>query len=122
MKRYVGRRDAQGRLRVNVETLSEGREATRFASYALPPRLDLFNHSPDGFEIGYSGSGPAQLSLAILADHLGDDELAVRLHQEFKRHTIATYDRDFGFNITSEEVAGIIRAISEPHDPGSGDR
>lgn len=36
----------------------------------LPPRLDLFNHSPSGFSWGYSGSGPAQLALAILAHHL----------------------------------------------------
>jgi len=35
----------------------------------LNPRNDLMNHSPDGFEYGYGGSGPAQLALAILADH-----------------------------------------------------
>lgn len=33
---------------------------------SLNPRLDLFNHSPTGFEWGYGGSGPAQLALAIL--------------------------------------------------------
>lgn len=27
-------------------------------------------HSPDGFEMGYAGSGPADLALAILCDHL----------------------------------------------------
>jgi len=31
--------------------------------WPLPPRLDLFNHSPGGFEWGYSGSGPAQYLL-----------------------------------------------------------
>jgi len=35
----------------------------------LNPRSDLMNHSPDGFNWGYGGSGPAQLALAILADH-----------------------------------------------------
>ena len=35
----------------------------------LGPRLDLFNHSPTGFEWGYFGSGPAQLALAIVAHH-----------------------------------------------------
>ena len=35
----------------------------------LSPRNDLFNHSPSGFEWGYPGSGPAQLALALLADH-----------------------------------------------------
>lgn len=29
------------------------------------------NHSPDGFNFGYEGSGPAQLALAILLDFSG---------------------------------------------------
>src|SRR6267378_1793164 len=56
---------------------------------ALKPRLDLWSHSPTGFEWGYGGSGPAQLALALLADHLGDDNEAVSLHQEFKRIVVA---------------------------------
>ena len=55
----------------------------------LKPRLDLWNHSPSGYEWGYSGSGPAQLALAILADHLNDDDEAVALYQEFKRLVVA---------------------------------
>ena len=55
----------------------------------LRPRLDLYNHSPTGFEWGYGGSGPAQLALALLADTLGDGERAVRLHQFFKRRVVA---------------------------------
>lgn len=53
-------------------------------------RLDLWNHSPTGFEWGYGGSGPAQTALAILADYLeNDDDRAVRLHQKFKWDVIA---------------------------------
>lgn len=37
----------------------------------LDPKLKLVNHSPTGFSWGYGGSGPAQLALAILADHFG---------------------------------------------------
>lgn len=55
----------------------------------INPRLDLFNHSPTGFEWGYGGSGPAQTALAILADYLKDDDRAVRLHQKFKWDFIA---------------------------------
>jgi hypothetical protein len=33
--------------------------------------LKVRNHSPDGFEFGYGGSGPAQLALAILLDFIG---------------------------------------------------
>lgn len=50
----------------------------------LPLRLDLRNHSPTGFSWGYNGSGPAQLALAILADHLGSDAAALSLYQGFK--------------------------------------
>jgi hypothetical protein len=54
----------------------------------LPLRLDLWNHSPTGFEFGYGGSGPAQLALAVLADCCGD-ETAVAYHQAFKWAVIA---------------------------------
>lgn len=50
----------------------------------LPLRLDLANHSPDGFQWGYAGSGPAQLALALVADATGDDQLALRTYQRFK--------------------------------------
>lgn len=46
--------------------------------------LKVWNHSPTGFEFGYGGSGPAQLALAILLDFTNDNELSVKLHQNFK--------------------------------------
>ena len=49
----------------------------------LEPRYDLANHSPDGFEWGYPGSGPAQLALAMLADAT-DADTAQRHYQQFK--------------------------------------
>lgn len=55
----------------------------------LDPRTDLWNHSPDGFNWGYGGSGPAQLALAILADATHSDETAVQLHQDYKWEVIA---------------------------------
>lgn len=48
----------------------------------LDPRFDILNHSPTGFEWGYGGSGPSQLSLAILA-HATDDETAERYYHTF---------------------------------------
>jgi hypothetical protein len=59
----------------------------------LDLRLDLWSHSPTGFEWGYEGSGPAQTALAILADFTEDDEVASRLHQQYKRDVIAGLDR-----------------------------
>lgn len=76
MKRYEGRRRFFP-TRVTVD----GRK--------LNPRLDLRCHSPAEFEWGYGGSGPAQLALAILADHLGNDEEALNLYQRFKWAVIA---------------------------------
>lgn len=57
--------------------------------YPLSLRLDLINHSSTGFQWGYGGSGPAQTALAILADALGDDARALRLHQRFKDAKVA---------------------------------
>ena len=56
---------------------------------ALDPRFDLWNHSPTGFEWGYAGSGPAQLALALLADHLADDQEALEFYQRhiFSKHS-----------------------------------
>ena len=55
------------------------------------PSQKLFNHSPDGFQWGYGGSGPAQLALALLLDVTDDPELSVRLHQTFKRHFVVAW-------------------------------
>jgi hypothetical protein len=66
----------------------------------IDPRHDLRNHSPDGFEWGYGGSGPAQLALAILAHHLRasgrpePDRLALACHQDFKWDKVADRDRE----------------------------
>jgi len=55
------------------------------------PSQKLYNHSPEGFQWGYGGSGPAQLALALLLDVTGDGELSVALHQHFKRDFVATW-------------------------------
>jgi len=55
------------------------------------PSQKLYNHSPDGFQWGYGGSGPAQLALALLLDVTGDGKLSVQLHQHFKRDFVATW-------------------------------
>lgn len=61
-------------------------DGTRFCP--LPPRLDLRNHSPSGFDWGGAGSGCAQLALAILAD-AADRTVAEELYQTFKNGVIA---------------------------------
>ena len=51
--------------------------------------LKVFNHSPDGFNWGYGGSGPSQLALAICLGVMLRDE-AVNNYGAFKRAYIAT--------------------------------
>jgi hypothetical protein len=69
----------------------------------LDPRLDLWNHSPTGFEWGYVGSGPAQLALALLADLLGNDQEAVNFHQGFKCSVVARLPYN-GWTLTEEQI------------------
>jgi Family of unknown function (DUF6166) len=75
----------------------------------LDPRYDLWNHSPDGFEWGYAGSGPAQLALAIVACAGADEHWAVALHQKFKRDFVVKLNR-FCWNLTLAEVRAWIVA------------
>jgi hypothetical protein len=79
----------------------------------LPLRLDLFNHSPTGFGWGYQGSGPAQLALALLADALGDDDLAVRLHQAFKFKVVACWPEGERWWITADQIAAVVKLIEQ---------
>lgn len=58
------------------------------------PSLKVANHSPDGFNWGYGGSGPAQLALAILLKFT-DEHTAVRLYQRFKFDIISGLTHDF---------------------------
>ena len=53
------------------------------------PSQNIWNHSPDGFNWGYGGSGPSQLALAILLDHFGDTDLARKYYQDFKWNVIS---------------------------------
>jgi hypothetical protein len=67
------------------------------------PSQELFNHSPDGFEWGYNGSGPAQLALALLFDVSGDPGSSVAYHQEFKRRFVSGWSEEW--SISSTEIS-----------------
>ena len=97
MKRYEGRREGYA----VIVTVDERR---------LNPRLDLWNHSPTGFEWGYCGSGPAQLALAILADHCGNDKQAFNFHHRFKWAVVAELPRR-SWKLTSDEIDQVLRSL-----------
>ena len=109
-KQYRIRRDEEGVFcRVN-------------ATYHSAPLKHIVFHSPDGFEISYAGSGPADLALSILADWLeesnddvmafvyGNEKKKIRsfgLHQKFKEDFIASMPKlkiDGSITIRSEEI------------------
>ena len=99
MKRYEGRRQGYA-----VSVTVDGRR--------LNPRFDLWNHSPTGFNWGYGGSGPAQLALAILADHCQDDERALNFYQRYKWAVVAELPHR-EWIITSEDIERILQLLVE---------
>ena len=103
MKRYEGRRKGH-----DAEVTVDGRP--------LNPRFDLWGHSPSGFEWGYCGSGPAQLALAILADHLGNDEQVLDFYHRFKWGVIAELPKR-GWTLTSDQVEESLQSLKSSSPP-----
>ncbi|MEJ0091329.1 MAG: DUF6166 domain-containing protein [Limisphaerales bacterium] len=102
MKTYTGRR------RFSATKVTVDGRSLRF-------RRDLRCHSPAEFEWSYGGSGPAQLALAILADHLGNDEEALNLHQRFKWAVIVGLPRHY-WTLTGQQIDEALQKLrkSEP--------
>jgi len=96
MKTYVG-----GRSLAGAEVTVDGKP--------LDPRFDLKRLSPTGFEWTYEGHGPAQLALALLADHLGDDTRALQLYEPFMRAVVAELDNSW--ELTSAEIDVVLNGI-----------
>ncbi|HTW51942.1 MAG TPA: DUF6166 domain-containing protein [Stellaceae bacterium] len=96
MKTYIGGRSLAG-AQVTVD------------SEPLNPRFDLKRLSPTGFEWTYEGNGPAQLALALLADHLGDDGKALRLYEPFMRTVVA--DLDNSWELTSADIDAALAGL-----------
>ena len=58
----------------------------------------VWNHSPDGFEWGYGGSGPAQLALAVVLEIKGE----AKDYQQFKWDVIAKQPQGQPFEVEFE--------------------
>ncbi|HEX5399056.1 MAG TPA: DUF6166 domain-containing protein [Verrucomicrobiae bacterium] len=106
MKFYEGRREGHA-----VIVTVNGRP--------LNPRLDLYNHSPTGFEWGYGGSGPAQLALAILANHFGDGSRALAIYQSFKFSVVAGLPKRH-WKLTSRDIDRALERIRCENENGGG--
>ena len=62
-------------------------------SHQTHPLRHVVRHSPDGFQWGYGGSGPADLALSILHDCFLNTVLIEKHYQTFKREFIEPVDR-----------------------------
>jgi hypothetical protein len=107
-RRYVARREALTRAEMSERGRDDDEMHARpwpagVHAYAVEPDgterqlPHAVRHSPDGFEYGYGGSGPADLARAILIDFFAADEapdLIPASYQEFKWRFIARADRE----------------------------
>ncbi len=96
MKVYEGKRTIDG-LVVTVD------------GKRLDERYDVKRFTRFGFEWTYEGDSPRQLALAILVDHLGDNQRALRLTEKFMAEVIANLDQDW--RLTTDEVAAVVRKL-----------
>ncbi|MDH3240690.1 MAG: DUF6166 domain-containing protein [Alphaproteobacteria bacterium] len=95
-KKYTGSRSMDG-----IEVLVDGRR--------LDERYDLKKFTSGGFEWTYEGAEPRQLALALLADHLGDDQAALRLCQPFMRAVVANLENDW--ELTGQEIDEALKRL-----------
>lgn len=95
---YIGRRFpppvAGARGMTEVVVLQAGKER---------PLTHHVHHSPDGYEWGFEGSGPAELARDLLWDHL-DCEPPPALYQLFKSQIVVAL-RYEGWEITTAQLS-----------------
>ena len=78
--------------------------------------LDLVNHSPTGFEWGYTGSGPAQLACGLLLDYYDDTQVAREHYITFRNHVISQLECDGPaacWHLTGEEIDAAMATITD---------
>ncbi|MGB7101954.1 MAG: DUF6166 domain-containing protein [Xanthobacteraceae bacterium] len=96
MKIYQGKRTMDG-LVVTVD----GEE--------LPEHYEVKQFTKRGFEWTYEGTSPQQLALAILFDHLGDNERAIALSGPYMKDVIANLDNDW--RLTGNEIDAYLSGV-----------
>ena len=94
MATFEGKRTIDGLVvTVDGRPLDEHYDVKRFTTY--------------GFEWTYEGDSPQQLALAILFDHLGDKDRAIRLSEPFMKRIVANLDNDW--TLGSDEIDAFVR-------------
>ena len=93
MKIFRGRKTPVGCI---VELDNEG----YVTLLSLEKSLQVVDHSPDGFQWGYTGLGPAQLAAVILYEITGDPEITHTYYQLFKFDTVSNGTQTFEISET----------------------
>lgn len=70
----------------------------------------LRNHSPDGPNWGYGGSGPAQLALALVYAVYKDRDVAERVYQRFKFSVIGAIRADH-WELDEHDIRAVVEAL-----------
>lgn len=78
----------------------------------LDPRTDLLELSRNGFEWSYEGPEPAQLALALLADHWGDDDRAKAACEAFMRQVVANFGNEW--EMTGADIDAALEEMPAP--------
>ena len=68
-----------------------GPVVVRIRNGVQKPLRHLVHHSPDGFNWGYGGSGPADLARSIIADVTGDENPHPAIYQPFKWEFVSSW-------------------------------
>jgi Family of unknown function (DUF6166) len=93
---YEGKRTIDGLVvTVDGNRLDEHYDVKRFTNF--------------GFEWSYEGASPQQLALALLVEHLGDEQRAVKLAEAFTKRVVANLDNDW--RLTSDEIDAALKDI-----------
>ena len=109
MKKYRGTLNARG-IGGQVIMVDEDGVGTRTKCTYSKRLPHIVRHSPDGFNWGYSGSGPADTALSILTDCVGRD-VANAFYQKFKSEFVASWGDSF--EITAKEIKDWLLLITK---------
>ena len=71
------------------------------------------NHSPDGFNWGYTGSGPAQCALGIMLEVTNDKRRSLNLYHKLVSDAISQIPEGELFEITEERILEWIKTEEE---------
>lgn len=69
----------------------------------------LINHSPDGFNWGYLGSGPSQLALALLLYFTGNERYSLGHYQKLKFEIISAWPGGKNINVPNRAITNWIK-------------